>query len=178
MCVSSWRRRNRTVNLPLLYPKHFSSKCLKHMGAPTESRLVLLKTHWSHLWEKAVQPNLYRSSLSSSAKGHSQSCLSFPSGLHTELRRSGSWLMGSILARLEASIHREINHSHKHSAHVRPGVEQQVSYLEVSSWNGSCLATRSCFLPNSSSQSFGLFTFDPQTLSHPGSQNVLVLQTL
>ena len=44
----------------------------------------------------------------------------------------------------------------KHSAQVTLGAAQRVSCPEVSSWNAGCLATGSCFSPNSNTWGLGL----------------------
>ena len=51
---------------------------------------------------------------------------------------------------LEDCVHKESSHSHRtNTQHMSPwGAEQWVCYPEVCSWNAGCLATKSCFCPN------------------------------
>ena len=109
--------------------------------------------------------------------------LPFPSMLQPELRR-GACAVGSTPARLWGQCARGAwpSSQNKQSAHVTPGAAQRGSCLEVFSWNAGCLATGSCFSPNSNTWGWGsvwslviprLFCIIP----HSGSQKIQVLQS-
>lgn len=79
-------------------------------------------------------------------KGLSQTCLSFPSGLQTELRRSGACSTGRTHAELWRPVCIRSQTILTNTQHVlHGGTEQWVCCLEVFSLNAGFLATRSCF---------------------------------